>query len=415
MVYRGKTIKKLNLPWIQKKRFFFICLYGMVLMQAIPGFAIEKITVPTTWENKVRVDKVIHISPPGKLKIKSGTTVTFKGDGRIECYNSTFSAVNVSFIAEQPIKKHQRIYIRNNTRDVTMFKNCLFKNIVSTDNPPNNAAVRTFFTSLKMIDCTLIQCSAFDVNHDIDSVYKGNLILQPVGTGFALCGGKYGQIINNYFESGPETDRLLFLRSSSQYCSVGSNRFLGAKEKTALFIHGDAVGNQICNNSFFDNPTGIYLGGKKIREQLISGNLFSNNGIGINIFSCGKNNKIQNCIMWKSTIYGMTINSDAQTVTVNNCVFLNDNQGIKISNKSPLPVLKNNCFWKNRNNFSPKLDSQDVTKENLFVDPGFVAPEEGNFRLKIPSFGYKETSPLINTGTPKGLSIGLFPSITDSN
>ncbi len=376
----------------------------ILLMLTAVLSASQVVTTKIVWKGKVTVNEPVTVKPPGSIEIHPGTEVNFTGNGRIYYISYGFKAGNAIFRADKPLEKYPRIFIRSGLNDSVSFKNCRFINLICRKTP---AAVRTIFPKIEMLNCRFENCSTVNFNHDMHSDIGKNVFINSEGSGLMMAGSKYSRIHDNNFIAGKKSLVLLNMRSSSEFCEIIGNRFSDAP-RMALFIHGKVNGNRIKDNSFFSCAIGIYLGGQDLRNISIHGNMISNNKTGIYFLNGGNNNQISNCVIWKCTT-GLYAAAKKGTLNVQNSVFDKCGAAVSVRGKAIIPKLQHNCFWQNKKNFSETIDAAKIPQNNLFTDPLFVNPDQDNFRLKEKSFGYLVDSPLLKSGTPKGINIGLFP------
>lgn len=113
-----------------------------------------------------------------------------------------------------------------------------------------------------------------------------------------------------------------------------------------------------------------------------------------------------NNTIYKNQNLGVMVAGDAVRCTILNNLAVLCREGINVDNdpaKTPISLVECNDAWGNTTNYAGRYGaSSKLPKSNISVDPLFVAPSKGDFRLKA-------NSPLIGKGWMKDLSLFRTP------
>lgn len=382
-----------------------IFFLSILCSQCLPAFSEMQISEKSQWQGERKITETITVNASASLTVSPGSRIFFGGEGKIICYGD-FKAEKVIFEADSVLEGQSRIHIENPNRTVE-FRNCTFNNMVTMKRRYQNEFLHVYGGRFTMTGCEFNNCSALDVVRCPDALLENNIFNSPKDKAAVFSYCDRGNILNNVFHGGDGTQTFLTFYYSSN-CSAISNRFYG--KGYGIYFYGSTNNCRALSNFMFDTTVGFALWGEKVADNLILKNLvFKPGSMGFRIINCGIGNRIMNCVVWKAAYSGVDF-TEGKELYISDSVLTGGKFGVTLSPKAGNLILENDLFWENKKDF--RDESEKTVKKNLhFEDPLFVAPEEGNFRPQIKSFGYKQASPLINSGTIEGYSIGLYPVI----
>ena len=379
-----------------------------VLLLSVPARAVE-ITTPTVWEGQIEIGEPVFVTAGGALTVNPGAEVHFRGDGRIECnYAGAFQADGALFQASTRLKGHPRLRFSNCKS--AAFEDCIFRGLVCPESGKyNNSAIRAVFTRFCLRRCRLEDSSSLAVLHTTAPEFSENRFVRSVGQTLIVWFCDRAQVLRNSFHGGPDTSFLLYLKAAKN-TRVTSNRFFGTGREWGTVLRYTAHSNTLGANAYFHCRTGIMIhGGDNWGNTLVGNVVYEPRLFGIRLREAGAGNTIANSVVWGAKHTGLYIETMASQATVRNSVFAAGKRGIRFSGDTALPQLQKNCFWNNEEAPNEATRAAMDAGGSLLVDPLFAAPDNANFRLQTPGFGHETESPLLNAGTPAGVSVGLYP------
>jgi hypothetical protein len=285
--------------------------------------------------------------------------------------------------------------------------------MVSTERRYHNAFLRIYQSVVVMESNKFSNCSAVEFVRCVAPKIKENRFYDSVDTGLAIFHTRKAFIKGNIFKNSRKFITMLKL-NKADLCRIISNRFLG--DGVGVMFYGKSCENQVLANSFFDNRYAVDFRSQNSNDNLILSCSFMDSISSSILFRGGKNNSVRNCVIWNPKSTGVLIanfrKATGRKYKINlsfiNNVFCGGKVGVFNRMDDAKVKVECNVFWDNKINFKG-LPEDDLQKENIFTDPLFVNPDEGNFRLKQKAFGYENDSPLRGAGFSERTNIGLFP------
>ncbi len=173
----------------------------------------------------------------------------------------------------------------------------------------------------------------------------------------------------------------------------------------AVYIDGSVPGIEVAGCYFTKVERGIQVrigSGAKPGNPRVHDNLF------VDIYNDGINmwgpsgTFCYNNTVYKTPHLGVMVGGKAVNCTIVNNLTVLCREGVNVDNdpaKPPVSLVESNDAWNNTTNYAGRYGgSAKFPKSNISVDPKFVNPKAGDFRLQ-PS------SPLIGKGWMKNLSL----------
>ena len=126
---------------------------------------------------------------------------------------------------------------------------------------------------------------------------------------------------------------------------------------------------------------GVYIkdGHHRIHHCLIVDN--EDRGIYFSSFSGDPTAEIDHCTIVDNGVSGIYIPTDDKGNRVTNCIIASDGRGIVSDENTGNIVIEHNCLYNDGNN----LDKVNEGEGNVFEDPGFADPYDGDYRLSSGS------------------------------
>lgn len=360
--------------------------------------ALNATTEKIVWTGKIEINEPTSIKSAISAE---NAEIIFKKSGFLIC-KEAFEAKNSVFRAEEAIEGKNRIVCG----DVSL-QNCEFKNMITTNLRFHNAFFRSFRGKAKIIGCVFENCSAVELTLTRNATISDCRFISPVGVGLALFHSSKTQVIRNTFKASGKTTCLLKL-NQSDHCQIAQNRFFDST--TGIVLYNRSSDNQLAANSFFNLSQGVLFDDSTQNNSIICC-LFDHCGqAGVKIKG-GFGVMIKNCVFYNcqnTAIISLSVSESSRLFSLINSVIIGSKTGVFIKGAHSTIPLSHNLFWKNSKDvFDP---SHNVKNQNaIYADPLFVAPEHGNFRPMSTSFGHEMNSPLLQAGTPREVSIGLYP------
>lgn len=381
-------------------------LCAWAILAGAGGARAGEITSNTVWQGNIVVREKIVFSPRAALTIKPQASVFFEAQGELVC-EGPFRAQAASFAAAQPLSGKSRLTLAGGGR----FQDCAFSNLVTESKRFHNAFLSIRGGPVAIKNCRFEGCSAAEIVHGMEPSVDGCIFDNAAGTALALFHCTAARITGNVFQGGGRTAIMLKLNHSSG-SRVTQNRFCGSG--TAIELYRASVNNLLVANDCFDNTHGITLHPGADNNVVLACLIDGARAIGVRILG-GTENLARNCVIWRAgTGVHLGAREAAQAaadISIINSIFARCGAAIfngLSSNASG--EIAHNAFWENQADLELGAGSFR-TAGNLFANPLFVAPENGNFRLQLRAFDHPVDSPLGAAGIPAGCSIGLFPAV----
>ncbi len=368
------------------------------------GAPAGEITSNTAWQGRIVIREKIVFSPRAALTIKPQASVFFEAQGELVC-EGPFLAQAASFAAAQPLSGKSRLTLAGGGR----FQDCVFSNLVTESKRFHNAFLSIRGGPVAIKNCRFEGCSAAEIVHGQESAVEGCLFDRPDGVGLALFHCTAAKITGNVCLGGGRTACWFKLNHS---CSsrVARNRFCG--RGTAIELYRASVNNLLVANDCFDNTYGITLHPGADKNVILACLIDGARAISVRVLG-GADNLVRNCVIWHA---GTGIHLGAREaapaaadISIINSVFARCGAAIfNGMSSNAAGEIAHNAFWENQADLELGA-GRFRPAGNLFTNPLFVDPENGNFRLQLREFNYPADSPLRSVGSPAGCSIGLFP------
>lgn len=380
---------------------------AMPVISGVASAAATVISKKTAWHGNIEIKAPMRFTYTAPLIIKPGTKVSFSENGQLICEGAV-DADGAEFSADKEMVGEFRINFMGKYANL---KNCSFTNMVSVKKRYHNAFMRIYKSPSTFSGNTFKNCSAIEFTRCKNPVVKNNTFEKPHDTGLAIFHSEKALIKQNIFSGGSKTSCLIKLNTAKN-CRVVANRFFD-KGRGILF-YGKSEENQIKANSFFRNSVGIDFRSGGRGKNLILGCIFFRAKWNAILFRGGTDEIIRNCVLWNSGSAGINVittnesSKDQHTLSIVNNAICSANIGIHVKNDKVKLECSHNVLWENKTDFTG-IDEENFKDTNIFTDPMFVNPDEGNFRLQAKTFGYESDSPLIKAGTPEDTNIGVFP------
>lgn len=360
----------------------------------------------TVWKGTVEINDKVSVRQRVSLKVLPGAEIVFSDKGQLIC-EGNFSAEKAVFLANSPASGFSRMEFSGGLA----LKECTFKDIVTEKKRYHNAFLYAT-GEVNILSCIFQGCSAVECVRTKEAVIDNCSFIEPVDNGLAFFHSTLAGITGNTFRGGERTSVFLKLNCSEQ-CRVKQNRFSGKGVGTELY--GKSIKNIICINSYFDNTNGITIHNGS-SENLIFSCLFDGSSYcGMRVLG-GEKNLVRNCLFWNCAKYGILLSKfkeseiPSSSIKITNSAIASCGTGILCGEDFYSGEITYDSFWKNTKDTDGKTAKFKIEK-NTMCDPLFVAPQDGNFRLQMKTFGYQADSPLLDAGYPEGSSIGLFISL----
>ena len=352
------------------------------------------------------VSEPVRIGYGGSLTISPGTLVRFTATGRIDCEGGSLRATGASFRAGERIEGHPRL--RFGSARSAVFEDCTFEGLTAVDSSKHHeCSIYCIYTPLILRRCTLTNCMTVAVFHTTAPEIAMNRFVRPADHALLVSHTDRARVSGNSFEAGEGAFSGLYLKAATN-CVVSENRFFGNGEGVGAYLRYGARGNALLANTFSGCRTGVVLQDACEANTMVGNLVFRPRLFGFRIRESGPGNTVANCVVWGAGHAGLHVERMRAPATVRNCVFACGERGLTLSG-DVLPELSHNCFWKNRRAPSEPAGVVMDAGSCLAVDPLFVDPERGNFRLRTKAFGHPLDSPLLGAGCPDGVSVGLYP------
>lgn len=362
---------------------------------------------PTTWSGDVVIDEVIETTAAAPLTITPGTVIEFSGGGRL-CCDADITANGVVFRSNDILDGEPRISQR---RGACEFRACEFRGLRSSNVKHVDASIRMLSRSFVLRDCVLENCSALEVILAKEARIENNSTRIPVGHGIVATRCDRAWISGNTFTGGQATTTSLVL-CGSKNCEIVSNRFFGPG--VAVALKTKSIDNRIVANAAFNNSHAFIVTSGSARNLFLSDLAMNAKLCGFLGKDCGPGDVIRNCVVWRSGLSGINFRFDDSNdnavppLVIRNCVFADCPAGVSLRGDVEGSLLGNNVFWRVKTQFRGPTEGIERI-DNRVVAPLFVDPEAGNFRPRSTFFGHAQDSPLLETGYPKGVNVGLYP------
>jgi len=372
-----------------------------------PGRAAE-IAESAVWSGAVTVSELVTVRAAGRLTVAPGAVVRFTGEGRLDC-SGVFEAEGARFESDGELAGEARFHFRPTRGRLVRFDDCVLRDLITVKRRYHDAFFSVWYAQFAMRNCLIENTSTLEILHTTDALFSGNRVVGNVHRSVMLIACERARAWDNHFEPSTFRRSTMLLLLSSQNCRIMRNRFFGFGHNVGLGLGARCSGNHAVANSFFECAIGISLDGADIRDNLFLGELILRpKRLGIAAAGCQEGNVFRNCVAWGAGSAGLEVKC-AGRLSVRNCVFGANRQGVLLGEEGAAPELKHNCFWQSPNDAKLGTPEQLHADGNISQDPMFVDPDGGNFRLRTVAFGHPCDSPLVGAGTPAGVSIGLFP------
>ena len=344
------------------------------------------------WEGNRTVDGIVKILAKD-LIVKSGATVRFSGEGRIDLREGTLTATNATFVAEGVITNAWRISVVSGG---LRLDGCRLRGMKAVEPVKGYGyyigSVMVQGYPVRIAECEAEDSSAIAVVNAKDAEICRNVFSRCYAGLFAFHTAA-GRVRDNAFFDCSEALRV----NAAHETEFSGNRFTDCGKA----IH--VLSNRKCRftgNSFFGGATGVMLwceGG----GNLYSANLFEDvRGAAFAAFSAmGADNTFANNIVSRCG-YGWNLGrqNPERRIVLRDNVIMATATGIALAEGEV--YAPNNAFWKVNIPISAKDEAKVSVPKMVAADPLFVDAARGDYRLK-------PDSPLRQAGVNGG-DIGLY-------
>ncbi len=365
----------------------------------------DEITSNTVWQGRITIREKITFSPRASLTIMPDAVIFFEAQGELVCAGK-FHARGAAFTAAQPLTGKARLTLAAGGR----LQDCAFSNLVTESKRYHNAFLSILGGPAAIESCRFDNCSAAEIVRGQEPAVSNCVFDGPDGVGLALFHCTAAKITGNVFQGGHRTAAMLKLNNTED-SRVAQNRFYG--RGTAIELYGASRNNLLVADDCFDNTYGITLHAGAQNNTVLACLIDGARSIGLRVLG-GADNLVRNCVVWRAGT-GVHLGAReaapaAATISILNSVFAGCGAAVFSGAASYSGVIAHNAFWENKSDLELGQGAFR-TADNLFADPLFVDPENGNFRLQLREFNHPADSPLRSGGAPAGCAIGLFPAV----
>lgn len=345
------------------------------------------------WEGDKTVDGAVKILAKDVL-VKSGATVRFVGDGRIDLRDGTLTATNAAFVAEGVMTNAWRISVVDGG---LRLKDCRMRGMKAVEPVRGQkwyvGSVRVQGAPVRIAGCDVEDSSGIVIVNTKDAEVAHNVFV-GCNPGVFAFQTKEGRFSDNEFV-GCHAEALRV--NAAHETEFANNRFTDCGSGIVNFA---ARRCQFVGNSFFGGSSGI-VSWWSVTGNLYSANLFEDvNGAAFSTLRpLGSDNVFANNVVSRCG-YGWSLgkqNPKTRIVIRDNAIFC---VGTGISLAEGEVDAPNNAFWKVRTPVSTKSEAKVSTPKMVAADPLFMDAVRGDYRLK-------PASPLLQAGVNGG-NIGLY-------
>ena len=345
------------------------------------------------WEGDKTVDGAVKILAKDVL-VKSGATVRFVGDGRIDLREGTLTATNAAFLAEGVITNAWRVSVVNGG---LRLEGCRMRGLNAVDPVKDQkwyiGSVRVQGAPVRIVGCNVEDSSGIVIVNTKDAEVAHNVFV-GCNPGVFAFQTKEGRFSDNEFV-GCHAEALRV--NAAHETEFANNRFTDCGSGIVNFA---ARRCQFVGNSFFGGSSGI-VSWWSVTGNLYSANLFEDvNGAAFSTLQpLGSDNVFANNVVSRCG-YGWSLgkqNPKTRIVIRDNAI-LETTKGISIV--GGVVDAPNNAIWNVKTIISAKDEAKVSTPGLVTADPLFKDSARGDYRLK-------PGSPLLSAGSTGG-SIGLY-------
>lgn len=346
------------------------------------------------WEGKRTIDDVVKIV--GKdLLLKPGAMVRFRGGGRIDLRDGSFTATNAAFFGDGVLTNAWRICVVSGG---LRLERCFLRGMKSVYPVKGQiwwcGSVMVQGSPVRIVDCKSVESSAIAVVNSKNAEVSRNVFdkCDPGLFAFQTVGGRFYK--NEFFDCNGEALRA----NAAQETEFADNRFTDCGKGIVNFAVRRC---RFSGNSFFGGSAGIELWWNAV-GNLFSANLFEDvkgSAFAVlrpldadNVFA---NNVVSRC----GSGWSLGKQKPKARIAIRDNVILETANGIALAEgEADAP---NNAFWKVKTPVLTKDGAEVHTPKTVAADPLFVDTARGDYRLR-------PGSPLLNAGS-SGSNIGIYP------